>query len=183
MVPIELQARACAGAARTPCASLPRIGPSGTSARHAIASDPARMAFARSSFGCRQASAAAEPTRIHGQTVQTRNATAPSDRYPACRRGGPAPGRMSMVMLVPPLSERAMPRGRPLPPRASFFVSAISSDSPREGDGFEPSVPRVIGAWGIGGGLPVFLHPGEVSSYQTPRWRKKNSNPRSRVGL
>src|SRR6266850_3940578 len=30
---------------------LPRTGPSGTSARHATASDPVRMAFARSPFG------------------------------------------------------------------------------------------------------------------------------------
>src|SRR6266480_1988694 len=37
-------------AARTP-SFLPRIGPSGRSARHATASDPARIAFARSSFG------------------------------------------------------------------------------------------------------------------------------------
>jgi len=34
-----------------PSAFLARIGPSGTSARHATASDPARMALARSSFG------------------------------------------------------------------------------------------------------------------------------------
>src|SRR6516165_4881587 len=38
-------------AAKTSSAFLPRIGPSGTSARQATASDPARMAFARSSFG------------------------------------------------------------------------------------------------------------------------------------
>jgi hypothetical protein len=38
-------------AARTPSVFLPRTGPSGTSARHATASDPVRMAFARSSVG------------------------------------------------------------------------------------------------------------------------------------
>src|SRR5215472_9086536 len=38
-------------AAKTSSAFRPRIGPSGTSARHVTASDPARMALARSSFG------------------------------------------------------------------------------------------------------------------------------------
>src|SRR5207253_11158047 len=37
--------------ARAPSAFLPRIGPSGTSARQATASDPARIASARSLFG------------------------------------------------------------------------------------------------------------------------------------
>src|SRR6516162_5316970 len=38
-------------AARTSSAFRPRIGPSGTSARQATASDPARIALARSWFG------------------------------------------------------------------------------------------------------------------------------------
>src|SRR6516164_4335670 len=38
-------------AVNTPASFLPRMGPSGTSARHATASDPARMPFARSSPG------------------------------------------------------------------------------------------------------------------------------------
>src|ERR1700740_2088868 len=38
-------------AAEAAASFLPRMGPSGTSARHATASDPARMPFARSSLG------------------------------------------------------------------------------------------------------------------------------------
>jgi hypothetical protein len=47
----------------------------------------------------------------------------------------------------------------------------FAADSPLEGDGFEPSVPRVMGAWGTGRACQ--------SSYQTPRWRKPDSNHRS----
>jgi hypothetical protein len=55
----------------------------------------------------------------------------------------------------------------------------FAPDSPLEGDGFEPSVPRVMGAWGTAGACQSSCTPEKSSSYQTPRWRKTDSNSRS----
>ena len=51
MVFVELPRLRLAQRTGPPAAFLPRIGPSGTSARHATANDAARMPFARSSLG------------------------------------------------------------------------------------------------------------------------------------
>ena len=51
MVAVELARLPACAPWRARRRSRPRIGRSGTSARHATASDPARIAFARSSFG------------------------------------------------------------------------------------------------------------------------------------
>jgi hypothetical protein len=99
-------ARACAKRPERPSAFLLRIGASGTSARHATASDPARIAFARSSFSgafevipvlppwvwtsiemdLRSTSSAAEAvSAVRAAAVEPRGPTAPASIAP---RGG-----------------------------------------------------------------------------------------------